>query len=715
MHRARVPQPWPWHDSPHFLSEVLMRRSFALIAVTVFLAACSSTSFTTPAASAVASPPAAAPLLGPHGFELASIDRTVAPCDDFYRFAAGKWRESHPLSPQFARFGRFEEVAERNRQTLKAILEEDAAKTNAAPGSTEQKVGDFYRACMNKMAVDAAGLSTIQPELDRITAVGDAASLREELVRLQSAGYAPLFRLSGQQDYKNSKMTIAFLQQGGLALPDRDYYLRDDERFATIRNQYVDHITKMFTLAGDDETSARDRARRILALETQLAGASMSRVDQRSPEKTYNITTVADLASQQPNFDWPRFLTAVDVNQQSVNVSQPDYFRAANRLLNDLPLDDWKAYLRWRVLDTAAAGLPAAFDEEDFNFNNRILSGQKQQLERWQRCVRTADTSIGQLLGQEYVKRNFTPEAKRKMNALIDNLVGALREDIPTLSWMGPETKRMALAKLNAFSRRIGYPDRWRDYDSLEITPSSYAQNLANGRRFAFTRTVGRIGKPDDPNEWGFFTPATVNASYQPSRNDITFPAGILQPPFYDPNADDAYNYGGIGTVIGHEMTHGFDDQGAKFDANGNLVNWWQEADLKNFGDRAQCIRNEYSEFNVAPNININGNLVSGEAIADLGGATIALAAYEKSLQGRKRETIDGFTPEQRFFLGFAQVWGENMAAQEQTRRALTDPHAQGPFRVNGTVSNMPAFARAFGCNKDTKMVREESKRCSIW
>jgi putative endopeptidase len=301
------------------------------------------------------------------------------------------------------------------------------------------------------------------------------------------------------------------------------------------------------------------------------------------------------------------------------------------------------------------------------------------------------------------------------MNALIDNLVAALREDIPTLSWMGPETKRMAIAKLDAFSRRIGYPDKWRDYSTLTITPDSYAQNLANARRYGFQRTVGRIGQPDDPNEWGFFTPATVNASYQPSRNDITFPAGILQPPFYDPNADDAYNYGGIGTVIGHEMTHGFDDEGSKFDANGNLVNWWQPADLKNFESRAQCIRNEYSEFNVAQNLNINGSLVSGEAIADLGGATIALAAYEKSLQGKRRETIDGFTPEQRFFLGFAQVWGENMAPQEQTRRALTDPHAQGPFRVNGTVSNMPAFYKAFGCAGGARMIREEAKRCAIW
>jgi len=329
--------------------------------------------------------------------------------------------------------------------------------------------------------------------------------------------------------------------------------------------------------------------------------------------------------------------------------------------------------------------------------------------------VRAADRSLGQLLGQEYVRRNFTPEAKAKMNQLIDNLVSALREDIPTLSWMGAETKQAALAKLDAFQRKIGYPDKWRDYSALTIERGSYAGDVLAARRFANAYAIGRIGKPDDRNEWGFFTPSTVNASYMPSRNDITFPAGILQPPFYDPNADDAYNYGGIGTVIGHEMTHGFDDQGAKFDPQGNLRNWWTEEDLRNFKARTDCIANEYSEFNVAPGININGKLVTGEETADLGGATLALRAYEKSLEGKARQTIDGFTPEQRFFLGFAQVWAENVAPQAQTRAALTDPHAQGRFRINGTVQNMPEFQKAWKCAEGTPMVREASKRCSIW
>jgi putative endopeptidase len=658
---------------------------------------------------------AKSPLFGPHGFDVTGVDSSVKACDDFYRFATGKWRDTHPLQPQYARFGRFEEVAERNRQTLKAILEEDSAKKDAAPGSTEQKIGDFYRACMNTDAIEMQGLKPIQPELDRVSAVHDLASLQAEVVKLQQGGYGPIFRIGGQQDFKNSKKTIAGLFQGGLGLPDRDYYLRDDERFEKTRKQYVEHVAKMLALAGEDPQHATEEAGHILALEKQLAEASMTRVDNRSPEKTYNITPVAQLAQSEPNFDWPRFLQTISVKEETVNVAQPTFFVAVNKLLTDVPVDDWKAYLRWHILNASASSLPRAFDEEEFNFNGRIISGQKEQLERWQRCVRSADSSIGQLLGQEYVKRNFTPAAKQKMNQLIDNLVGALRSDIPTLSWMGPETKKQALIKLNAFARRIGYPDKWRDYSALKIVPGSYLTNTRSARQFGFERSIERIGKPDDPNEWGFFTPATVNASYQPSRNDITFPAGILQPPFYDPNADDAYNYGGIGTVIGHEMTHGFDDQGAKFDADGNLRNWWTPEDLKSFQSHAQCIRDEYSEFNVAPGINTKGDLVSGEAIADLGGATIALAAYEKSLEGKEHETIDGFTPEQRFFLGFAQVWGENMAPQEQTRRALTDPHAQGPFRVNGTVKNMPAFFKAFGCNEGQPMVREVSKRCAIW
>jgi putative endopeptidase len=691
-----------------------MRRTFiaAVIVLTALAIGCGSSHTAAPSTTAAA--PASA-FFGPHGFDLTAMDTSVKACDDFYRFAVGKWRETHPLPAQYSRYGRFEELAERNREVLRKILEEDAAMTHAAPGSAEQKVGDFYAACMNEEAVEAAGVSPIQPELDRINGISDRASLLTELNHLHTAGYAPLFRVGGQNDQKNSKMIIASLGTGALGLPDRDYYLRDDDRFKTIRSQYVNHITTMLLLSGESPLQGSADAQRILELETKLAASQLTRVEQRVPENTYHPTAVTELASMAPAVDWPTYLQNLGITTTTLNVSQPKYIQTVSQLLNDVPLEDWKALLRWQVLDAAAPTLSHGFVNEDFNFSGKTLSGTKEQQERWKRCVRSADASIGQLLGQEYVRRNFTPEAKAKMSALIDNLVGALREDIPTLSWMGPETKANALTKLNAFQRRIGYPDKWRDYSALTISRASYAANIQAARAWAYHHNIERIGHADDPNEWGGFTPPTVNASYSPPQNNITFPAGILQPPFFDPNADDAYNYGGIGTVIGHEMTHGFDDQGAKYDAQGNLRNWFTPEDLKNFQARTDCVANEYSEFNVAQGININGKLVNGESVADLGGATIALRAYEKSLQGKPHQTIDGFTPEQRFFLGFAQVWGENMSPQEATRRALTDPHAQGPFRVNGTVQNMPEFWKAYNCTDSDKMVREAAKRCSIW
>ncbi|HSP13404.1 MAG TPA: M13 family metallopeptidase [Thermoanaerobaculia bacterium] len=697
-----------------------MHRISVLVSI-LLIAGCSTTPApqgrTQPAPAPAAAPIAAPtkPLFGEHGFDMTGMDRTVHACDNFYQFAVGNWRKMNPLPAAYSRYGRFEQVADRNRETLHAILDESAKNPNP-PGSAAQKIGDFYGACMNEAAIETAGDAPIAPELARIDAINDRTALQSEVFHLQSAGISPVFRFGGQNDQKNSKMVIAVVAQAGLGLPDRDYYLRDDERFQTTRKQYVDHIAKMLQLIGEEPARASTDADRVMALETQLARAQMSRIEMRTPEKTYNITPVAQLASIAPNVNWPALLQSAGLTDlQTLNVAQPEFFKTVSRLVDEVPLETWKAYLKWHVLDQSATSLSSAFVNEDFNFSGRILSGTKEQQERWKRCVRSTDFYLGDLLGQEYVRRTFTPEAKAKMNALIDNLVSALREDIPTLAWMGPETKAAALDKLNAFTRRIGYPDKWIDYSKLAITRDSYAKDVMAAREFAHERNVGRIGKPDDPNEWGRFTPPTVNASYNPTRNDITFPAGILQPPFYDPNADDAYNYGGIGTVIGHEMTHGFDDQGAKFDPQGNLRNWWTAEDLKNFQARTECIVNEYNDFQVEPGMNTQGKLVTGEAIADLGGATIALRAYEKSLEGKQRATIDGFTPEQRFFLGFAQVWGENMAPEEARRRALTDPHAQGPFRVNGTVQNMPEFQRAFHCSEGAPMVRAEAKRCSIW
>lgn len=661
-------------------------------------------------------PPRPKPLLGENGFALSQIDRSISPCDDFYGYAVGGWQKANPLPAIYSRYGRFEEVAERNRQTLRQILESAASDTTAEQGSATQKIGAFWQACMNEAGIEAQGVGPIRQDLDRIDAIDSRAALVAEIHRQQQKGVVLVFRFSAQNDIKSSRNIIAAVSQGGLGLPDREYYLRDDDKFKTTRREYVAHLTKMFELAGVPAAKAATDAERVMALETTLARASMARVDQRKPENTYHITPVSELQSNAPQFQWPAFFAAIGLGDlRSLNVAQPEYIREANRLLDEMPLETWKAYLRWNVLDAAAPQLSSAFVNQDFAFRQTVLSGTKENSPRWQRCVRAADANIGEVLGQEYVKRAFTPEAKAKMNELIDNLVAALREDIPLLTWMGPETKQTAMAKLEAFRRRIGYPDKWIDYASLEVGRDSYAANVAAARAFNVQRAVSRVGKPDDPDEWGNFTPSTVNASYSATRNNITFPAGILQPPFYDPNADDAYNYGGIGTVIGHEMTHGFDDQGAKFDPEGNLRNWWSEKDLENFHARAECIIKQYGGWNVDEGLNLNGELVTGEAIADLGGLTIALRAYRKSLEHNPRVTLDGFSPEQRFFLGFAQVWGQNMAAEEGRRRALTDPHAPGPARVNLTVSNMPEFQDAWNCAAGAKMVRPEGERCRIW
>src|SRR5205814_3738973 len=548
-----------------------MRRVVFIAIAVIFAVSCATT--TQPRNIATAKP-----LYGEHGFEVVSMDTTANACDDFYRYAVGKWRDTHPLPSTYSRFGRFEELAERNRDTLHKVLEEDAAVKDAPNGSAVQKLGDYYSACMDEAAAESAGITPIKDELDRINAIADPKSLQDEIVRLQERGIAPGFRFGSQNDFMNAKMLIAVVGQAGLGLPDRDYYLRPADNFVKTRTAYADHLTKMFQLAGEDPTSAAADSQKVINFETRLAKAQMPRVEQRDPHNIYHITKVSDLGAMTPNIDWTRFFASIGLNDlQTVNVAQPRYIEELSKMITDVPLDDWKAYLRWHVLDNAAPTLSSAFVKEDFSFRGKVLGGQKEIQERWKRCVRATDLSLGQLLGQEYVKRTFTPAAKAKANQLIDNLVAALHSDIPTLNWMGPQTKQAAIEKLNAFSRRIGYPDKWTDYSALAVSRDSYANNAIATRAFAFKRSVNRVGKPDDPNEWRFFTPPTVNASYNPSRNDITFPAGILQPPFYDPNADDAYNYGGIGTVIGHEMTHGFDDEGAKFDPAGNLRNWWAE------------------------------------------------------------------------------------------------------------------------------------------
>jgi len=653
--------------------------------------------------------------LGGGGFNVANLDRTCKPCEDFNRFANGGWLASHPIPGAYPRFGRFEELADRNRETLHQILEADK-NTSAKRGTSEQKLGDFYASCMDEAKIEAEGTRPLQTEFARIDAISTVRNLQDEIASFHNRGVGAVFSFGAAQDYKRSTDVIAQTGQGGLSLPDRDYYTKDDAKSKQLREEYVKHVAKMFELLGDDADRSAAEAQSVLSTETKLAGVSRTRVERRDPDKNYNKMTFAQLSELTPNFSWNDYLKARGITAQSgaVNVGQPEFFKAIDAQLNATPIGDWKTYLRWHLIDSAAAALPKKFVDEDFNFKGKVLTGTTEQLPRWKRCVGGTDRALGEALGQEYVKRTFTPEAKERAQTMVKNLVEALRDDLSTLSWMSDATRREATAKLNAFARKIGYPDTWRDYSALQIDRTSFVGNLLRANAFEINHNLGKIGKPVDRTEWGM-TPPTVNAYYNPSMNEIVFPAGILQAPFFDPKADDAINYGGIGAVIGHEMTHGFDDQGSKFDRLGNLANWWTPADLQNFKQRTDCVVDQFSNFEVEPGLKENGKLVVGESVADLGGLTVAYKAFQKAQQGKPRASIDGFTPEQRFFLGWAQVWAANIRPEAARLAVATDPHPLSRFRVNGPLSNMPEFAKAFGCTQGEAMARTESARCQIW
>ncbi len=665
-----------------------------------------------PAATASAAPGPAAGMV--HGLDVASIDRSCQPCSDFYKYADGGWLAKNPIPPEYPSWGRFSELQERNREILRQILERAAKNRMAPEGSNEQKIGDFYASCMDEATVEAEGLKPLEPELGRIGHVQSVAELEVEIAHLQSLGVNALFRFGSTQDAKNSTQVIGGAAQGGLGLPDRDYYTKTDDKSKQLREQYVQHVAQMLELMGDNSAQARAEAQAVMGIETALADASMTRVERRDPDKTYHKMDIGQLAALTPSFVWPAYfrdLRYPDVRE--VDVAQPKFFEAANRMLTSVPLADWKTYLRWRVIDAAAPSLSSKFVEEDFNFNGRTLQGTRELLPRWKRCVRATDRELGFALGQVYVAEHFPPEAKARALEMIHNLIAALRDDLSTLPWMGPETRKAALAKLEAFALKIGYPDKWRDYSAFHVDRGPYVMNVLRGDLFEFNRDLAKIGKPVDRTEWGM-TPPTVNAYYNAEMNEIVFPAGILQPPFFDAQADDAVNYGGIGAVIGHEMTHGFDDQGRKFDAQGNLKNWWTPEDLKNYETRAQCVEKQFDSYVVTGDIHENGKLVLGESIADLGGLTLAYKAYEKSLEGKSRpETVDGFTPEQRFFLSYAQIWAQNGRPQYELLLVNVDPHPLTRFRAVAAPSNMPAFAEAFSCKPGDSMVRPG--RCQIW
>ncbi len=658
---------------------------------------------------ASAKPPADA---GYWGFNTANFDKTCKPCDDFYQFAMGGWMKANPIPAEYSTWGTFTQLRDNNLTAMRTILEA-AAKANAPAGSNEQKIGVFYASCMDTTAIDAAGLKPIATELAAIDAINDRKSLDAAIAQLQREGASVVFRFSSGQDIKDSTRVIAVASQGGLGMPDRDYYFRDDDKSKQLRQDYEQHVAKMFELAGDAPDKAAAEAKSVISIETALAKASRTRVELRDPEKNYNLMPLSEMTALTPGWSWESYLHAVGAPAvQQVNMRQPEFFKVMNQELASVSLPDWKIYLRWHVIHASAPGLPERFVEENFDFYDRKLSGTKELLPRWKRCVQSTDRNLGEALGQVYVEKYFPPAARARAKEMVSNLISALRDDIPTLSWMGPDTKKQALAKLEAFTVKIGYTDKWRDYSNLTIDRSSYAANVRRSIEFEYARQLGKIGKPVDRTEWGM-TPPTVNAYYNSSMNEIVFPAGILQPPFYDPNADDAVNYGGIGAVIGHEISHGFDDQGSKFDGRGNLREWWTPDDRKNFTERSDCVVNQFNGYEVEPGLHQNGKLVLGESIGDLGGLAIAYAAYEKSIEGRRPKDIDGLTPEQRFFLGWAQVWGTNQRAEAARLGANTDPHPLARFRGNGPLSNMAEFAKAFGCKKGDAMVREQV--CKIW
>jgi putative endopeptidase len=646
------------------------------------------------------------------GFALANLDKSCKPCEDFYKFAMGGWMKNNPIPAEYPSWGTFTELRDHNLTAMRTILD-SAASSNAPAGSNERKIGDFYASCMDTSAVDATGLKPLAGELAAIDAIKDRKDLDAEIARMHRQNIGAIFEIGSQPDFKDSSHNLAEVDQGGLGMPDRDYYTRDDDRSKKLRTDYVQHVAKVFELSGDMPDKAVAEAKRVMEVETALAKASRTNVELRDPEKNYNKMTLAEMKTLTPDWPWVTYFQAVGTPPLTdANIGQPDFFKEMNHQLTATSIADWKIYLRWHLLHAYAQTLSENFVQENFNFYGKTLSGTKEIQPRWKRCVQTTNATLGEALGEVYVEKYFPPAAKARAKEMVNNLVAALRSDIPTLTWMGPETKKQAIAKLEAFTVKIGYPDKWRDYAKLAVDRTSYNLNVQRGRAFEQARQLEKIGKPVDRMEWGM-TPPTVNAYYNPTFNEIVFPAGILQPPFYDPKADDAVNYGGMGAVIGHEISHGFDDEGSRFDGQGNLRDWWTADDRKSFDEHAGCVVKQFDGYEVEPGLHQNGKLVLGESIGDLGGLAIAYAAYEKSIEANRPKDIDGFTPEQRFFLGWAQVWGTNTRPEFARLQTNTNPHPLPQFRANGPISNMEVFAKAFGCKKGDPMVREQS--CKIW
>jgi endothelin-converting enzyme/putative endopeptidase len=648
----------------------------------------------------------------PKSFDVNAIDKSADPCQDFYQYACGSWLKNNPIPPDQSSWGRFNELHESNQIALRGILEKQSADK---PGrnAIDQKIGDYYSACMDEATIASKGLAPLKPYMDSINNMKSKSDVPAVLAGLHKGGVNAFFGFGAEPDFKNSKMNIATTDQGGLSLPDRDYYFKDDAKSVELRQKLEQHIAKTFELYGEPSAKAAAEAKTVMAVETDLAKGSLNRTDQRDPEKIYHKMGVGDLQKLTPEFAWNQYISAVQPPSfDSLNVAVPDYVKSMNKLLADNDLETVKTYLRWQTLHSATPMLPKAFIDEDFEFYGKTLRGAKELRPRWKRCVQYTDNDLGEALGQAYVAEYFPPEAKARTLQMVHQLEAALKQDISELSWMTPETKKQALEKLSRIDNKIGYPNKWRDYSSLNVVRGDALGNSVRANQFEFNRQLKKIGQPVDRNEWGM-SPPTVNAYYNPLENNVNFPAGILQPPFYDQKADDAVNLGGIGMVIGHELTHGFDDEGSQFDADGNLKNWWTKDDKEQFDKLEDCFVKEYDGFVVVDDVHIKGKLTLGENTADNGGLRVAHMALLDVLGTTPTKEIDGYTPEQRFFISYGQIWCENETPQQARLLALSNEHSDPKYRVDGVISNSAEFAKTFGCKAGAPMVSKPA--CRVW
>jgi putative endopeptidase len=651
-----------------------------------------------------------------HGIDVTDLDRKADPCNDFYEFANGMWRANNPIPASMSRWSKRWQAGETSKEKLRDVLEIAAADKSAPHGSIEQVIGDYYGACMDEKRINASGIEPLRPWFAKIDGAADMGALQHVMTEMHGILVTDPFAFGSQFDPHRPGWVMADIGASGLTLPDRDYYLKPDARFKEAREKYVAHITAMFKLAGWDQKTAAAASQTVMTMETKLAEASLDNVALRDPAATDHNTTFDQLKAMTPHMDWAAYFQAKQIPQDvDLNVDQPKFMQEVDRQIQQTPLADWKVYLKWRLFDSTARFLSDPIEDENFAFNGKYLEGATENKPRWKRCAESADLYLGDALGKKYVEKYFPPEAKARMEEMVRNILAAMRDDILTRPWMSDDTKEKAMAKIATFNPKIGYPDKWKDYSHVEIRRDAFFADVIAGRRFVEEDDRAQIGKPADRTRWGM-TPPTSDAEYNPLLNFIEFPAGILQPPAFDLHAVDAVNYGAIGVVIGHEISHGFDDQGAQYDYLGRLRNWWTDADLKNFQGRAACVSDQFDHYFIEENVHHNGKLVLGESIGDLGGAKIAYLAYEKSLQGKPRPAdIDGFTPEQQFFIAWGQFRGDAMRIEWQRLMVQSDPHPVSKYRVIGPLSNLPAFQQAWSCKADVAMVRPESKRCDVW